>query len=285
VLLDLFTNETRVVKSPGTAGTYKRVVRQFLKYLESKDISVESVTADHLQQYVIDLVDAKKSPSYVRLVGAVVTIYLNWLVERGELSGPYKCPKLPSIPVNNPKSIHEDILVAYAQAARLVPEPYSTVLLLLPLSGLRSAEICAMELTSLKVTGKWVIITVLGKGRKTREIPLLKSANSILKKYLTGWRAKVTSKWLFPMTDDMAKPCSTRSVRKWLQRVGSTVGLKISPHTLRRTYMTMLHRHGVNSRTLANLAGHSDEKTTFDHYVTRDSADLCRALEDIDIRI
>jgi integrase len=55
----------------------------------------------------------------------------------------------------------------------------------------------------------------------------------------------------------------------------------ISPHDLRRTYITMMHREGVDRLVLRSLVGHTHDAMT-DHYVKLGDQDRRGALQVIE---
>jgi integrase len=51
-----------------------------------------------------------------------------------------------------------------------------------------------------------------------------------------------------------------------------------TPHTMRRTYVTTLHRKGIDLAIIAKIAGHANVQTTIDHYIATDANDAVAAL-------
>jgi integrase len=75
-----------------------------------------------------------------------------------------------------------------------------------------------------------------------------------------------------------AHPMSVRLLRDAVARVREPLGMEITPHTMRRTYLTSLWRMGVDAPTIAKIAGHANIQTLFKHYLALDEQDVLRAV-------
>jgi integrase len=107
----------------------------------------------------------------------------------------------------------------------------------------------------------------------------------ILTGYLAGWRRQYNGPWVFPKVTKTKKVTghkhvSARYLRKSLQKMREPMGMDFTPHTLRRTYITTLHRKKVDLATIARIAGHVSVQTTIDHYIRMDHTDAVRAVHD-----
>jgi integrase/recombinase XerC len=198
-----------------------------------------------------------------------VDTYLEYLRRRGHEVPKYGRPSLPKVWAKEPRVLTVDEIGLYFDLADEAPEPARTILLLFPLCGLRSDEIVRLRLDSLAFMDGWVVFKFLGKGRKPRDVPLLKQGNIMLREYLSGWRAKqdAANPWLFPghLRGDHV---STRTIRKWAEWVSREMAIpELSPHSLRATYSTMLDSMGVSPFKIAQMMGHSNMRTTQQSYV------------------
>ena len=67
---------------------------------------------------------------------------------------------------------------------------------------------------------------------------------------------------------------SKRNVQKFIKnyadkvRASHELTASVSPHTLRRTRGTLLYRDGVPLESISIMLGHSNTKTTRDHYTS-----------------
>jgi integrase/recombinase XerD len=98
----------------------------------------------------------------------------------------------------------------------------------------------------------------MGKGRKDRIIPLNKNVKEALFNYIKLVKPK---NGLF---DNESSSKSRRGVlyviRKYCKKAG--IDKKVTPHTFRHTFATLLLKKGENIRLVQALLGHSNISTT-----------------------
>jgi integrase/recombinase XerD len=138
-----------------------------------------------------------------------------------------------------------------------------TMTYLLANSGMRIAEICNLCLDDVD----WIrgSLTVVGKGDKTRVIPLkhhilFSNKHPSLQNYIKYHRKGTSKKYLFTWTEGKFSP---KVFREYFKPVCRKAGVSwIHPHSLRHYYATMLLRNNVNVKIVQLILGHSDIKTT-----------------------
>jgi len=127
-----------------------------------------------------------------------------------------------------------------------------------------------------------VCFFVKGKGGDFRTVPLLLDGKPLLIHYLTKWRAPQLGPYLFPMSD--GTPMSNRTLRHYVQWIRERMQAegrditRLTPHALRRTYITTLWRAGLDVPTLTKIAGHKNVQTTLNHYLEVQPEDLAGAV-------
>lgn len=195
--------------------------------------------------------------------------YIRWRKKMGEVLLDFMDPDLPKIEYKQPIVLNEETLASFFAEVSTLKEPIRTVLTLMPMCGLRSDEMIRMKLVDVISSNGWVFFRVMGKGRKLRTVPLLKQGNKVLRTYLAEWRASrpADSEWLFPSSRGN-KPITTRALRRNVQFIRHEISeLVFTPHSLRKTYMTMLDASGISPIKIAQLGGHKKVETTRDHYI------------------
>ena len=134
-----------------------------------------------------------------------------------------------------------------------------TLLTLIYAAGLRISE--ALQLNIIDVEGLETI-RIIGKGKKIREIPLIKSAQIAIKQLLDCNKNLHKNSPLF--LGIKGKRLNSRQVQKTIEEIRNKLSLpkSLTPHTLRHSFATHLLERGVDLRTLQELLGHSSLSTT-----------------------
>ncbi len=143
-------------------------------------------------------------------------------------------------------------------------------------SGARASEVAGLKTNDLYLTQGFC--RCIGKGSKTRMVPLGKPAIAAIEAYQKELRPRLmerrtASPHLF--VSRHGKPLTRielwRVIRKYARRAGITG--KVSPHTLRHSFATHLLEGGADLRVVQELLGHANIATT-QHYTHVDRARL-----------
>ncbi len=132
-------------------------------------------------------------------------------------------------------------------------------------TGMRVGELVSLDVDALDLRGRR--LRVMGKGRKERLLPLHPAAIGAIEAYLDGPRATLMK----PASPDQAlffnrkgKRMGPADVRRlvdlYVGRLGD--GKHASPHTFRHTFATHLLDGGADLRSVQELLGHVDLRTT-----------------------
>jgi integrase len=130
--------------------------------------------------------------------------------------------------------------------------------------GLRRAELCGLDVEDFDASG--CVLTVrAGKGRRDRRVFLAKSACKVVRKWVAA-RGGDNGPLFVPISSTGAVRLTRlrgEAVRYILQRRQRQAGLTgITPHGMRRLYVSSLLSAGVDVFTVQKLAGHADAVTT-----------------------
>lgn len=131
--------------------------------------------------------------------------------------------------------------------------------------GLRVGELVALNLDSLDVDTARVL--VLGKGQKERMVPLGEPAIDAVRDYLESARAatmNTRSPMIAMFFNKRGRRIGVRDVRSMVHRYVQEVipGGNASPHTFRHTFATHLLEGDADLRSVQELLGHVDLRTT-----------------------
>jgi integrase/recombinase XerC len=131
-------------------------------------------------------------------------------------------------------------------------------------SGLRLAELTGLDLHDLDLAAG--LVTVTGKGRKTRVVPVGRHAAAALERWLA-----VRPTLLAPASTETGlflgrngRRLGPRSVQQRLDRWARRQGLdgRVHPHMLRHSFASHLLESSGDLRAVQELLGHADISTT-----------------------
>ena len=200
--------------------------------------------------------------------------YCGWLVQSGMMDNdPTFNLKAPRLPERLPKALPQEELNHMLDSApaddSLAVRDHALFELMYG-SGLRLSEIHGLDLGDVLLDEGWVSVT--GKGRKERQVPLSGKSVEALRAYLSERMAADGETALF--TGKNGTRLGQRQIQKrlqaWAVRQGS--GQHISPHMMRHSYASHLLQSSRDIRAVQELLGHSNLSTTqiytkldFDH--------------------
>ena len=143
-------------------------------------------------------------------------------------------------------------------------------------TGSRASEVVNLQMADVHLDSAFCKCT--GKGSKQRVVPLGVPAISMLKIYLQDLRPLLTqgdkdNPWVFVSKGGkrLTREMLWILVKKYVRRAG--LNAKVSPHTLRHSFATHLLAGGADLRTVQELLGHANIRTT-QHYTHVDPSRL-----------
>lgn len=178
------------------------------------------------------------------------------------------------------EALNRDQLLRFVQLVRgWQPSSTRTILLLLPLTGLRITEACSLRVEAITPTG----LQVEGKRGKTRRLPITPAVRALFDEWLVV-RGENASSWLFPGRN--GEPIDPTTVRKAIRKRGlkTEFGKHFSPHVLRHSWATSALRRKVDLVRIQELLGHEDVSTTA-KYLHLDPESRQEAMETIEREI
>jgi integrase/recombinase XerC len=141
-----------------------------------------------------------------------------------------------------------------------IPLRDTALITLLYGAGLRISEALSLRRGDVPLAAS---LTILGKGRKERVVPVLDQVRDAIDIYfkklpLTG--AKDSALFV----SRTGKPMSPREAQLLMQRLRSALGLsdRATPHALRHSFATHLLANGGDLRAVQELLGHASLSTT-----------------------
>lgn len=181
------------------------------------------------------------------------------------------------ISVGSAKQVSDPALRAGEEREPWVLARDAAVLALLYGSGLRISEALSLSRGEIPAPGKGDSLTVIGKGKKTRMVPVLPQVFALIHDYIKLCPFDLAAGApLF--RGEKGGPLSPRIVQLAMERMRGALGLPdtATPHALRHSFATHLLARGGDLRSIQELLGHASLATT-QIYTAVDSAQLMKA--------
>lgn len=266
--------------SPNTCNSYRDAFKLLLLYFqEEKGVPANSIELRMLNRNLasdfLDWLEAQRKVSVTtrnqRL--AAMKAFAHYVQYRN----PEYLENCTDIIAMRPKK-HEKPVIPFLTEEELKalltqPDPSTrhglrdlTLLSLLYDSGARVQEITDLKLKDIRLTNPAMAI-LTGKGRKARQVPLMKETCKLLDAYIRNFNLNsepLTSPLFF---NQKGQALSRYGITYILKKYVSQAELdsdtrKISPHVLRHTKAMHLLRAGVNMIYIRDFLGHVDISTT-----------------------
>lgn len=132
------------------------------------------------------------------------------------------------------------------------------------LTGVRRSEVAAMKWEHINFDQETIFIPH-GKGDKERDVTI---AGGLAMRALQAWHKALPKRvYVFPSFDRGQKPgedspTDGQTVYRVVKRTEKVSGVKFSPHTARRTFITEALMQGAPLADVQAQAGHADSSTT-----------------------
>lgn len=272
------------VASDHTVRNYRQALEEFTRW--HREVGGGSppdwtrLDRDHFRQYLRWLGRQRLARASVRLRLSALRGFYRHLLRQGTVAEqpvrglrvPKEERRLPRfLPVTDMERLLRAPLEEFRRIQAAAPEGKpsdpvewlrdAAVLELIYSAGLRISEVCALRVEQVDLTGR--TLRVVGKGRKERVVPFGEPALAALEAY---WRAaRHTQRPHDPVFQSRPDgPLRPTLIQSRLKRYLATAGLDpaLTPHKLRHSFATHLLEDGADLRSVQELLGHKNLKTT-----------------------
>jgi integrase/recombinase XerD len=254
--------------SGNTLSSYRRDLQKLLEFLDSRNISFDSVQVEELREFITTERSKGLSESTLARLTVAVRSLFRFLAKDQGLLDAAKELQPPTIPKRLPKAL----TIAEINALLSAPSEEGmgirdrALLELLYATGARVSEIVALNLDDIRSSGESITtIRVLGKGKKERIVPVGSFAKKAVDQYLTRVRRGLLkgsepALFLNSRGGRLTRQSAWAIVLESAKRAG--IQRDISPHALRHSFATHLLDGGADIRVVQELLGHSSVTTT-----------------------
>ena len=254
--------------SPHTLSNYQRDLDAFVQWSDSRGITqAEKVQEGDIRQWVSHLHRRGLAGSSIQRSLSATRSLFNFLGrENGYPRNPAASVQAPRKPRKLPKTMDADQVDQYlnfnqdsplASRDRAIAELFYS-------SGLRLAELVAVNLQDIDHQAR--LITVTGKGNKTRTVPVGGTALGAIEQWLQQ-RPPIaadpdSANALF--TSLRGKRISVRNIQDRIKLQGRKSGMSqdVHPHMLRHSFASHMLESSGDLRAVQELLGHANIATT-----------------------
>jgi len=249
-----------------TLDAYRRDLLQYGEFCARAGVHPPAASLDHLRRFLAWLGTRGYARTSVARKAAALSGYYAWLVRTGSrrddpsaaLVRPKRARTLPAVL----KRSQIDTVLRLPPSDDPVGVRDRAVLETLYASGARVSELCALDLDDVDLDAGRV--KLFGKGSKERFALLGDPARDALAAYVAHARqALLRAGTPAVFVNGRGKRMTPRDVRRLVERYLNEVGPGAgSPHTFRHSFATHLLEGGADLRSVQELLGHVDLRTT-----------------------
>ena len=266
--LNAFLNYMRSEKqfSPLTQQNYLRDLEKFQRYCAEKHIGeLQLVTMGQVRNAVAYLHrEGLGGKSLQRWLSSLRSFFQfcirhGWM--KNNVAEGISAPKSPKL---LPKTLDVDQTAQFVvvEGDDFINKRDRALLELIYSSGLRLAEVTSLNVKDID----WgdAMLTVVGKGRKTRILPVGSMAMAALKEWLVARKQYTQDSEPALFTTQRGGRISHRAVQMRMQQLSTTQGMDnpVHPHMLRHSFASHILESSGDLRLVQELLGHENISTT-----------------------
>jgi integrase/recombinase XerC len=249
--------------SPLTRENYARDIRLLLSLADKAPLN--ELTSHHIRRFIGTVHGRGVGGKSIARQLSAWRGFFDYLIQRhGFSNNPCSGMRAPKSPKTLPQALSSD------QAIQLVSiegnEPLTlrdrAILELFYSSGLRLAELVGLNIDALNFAEGTV--TVIGKGSKTRIVPVGSHAAQAIKNWLDVRSSMTSTEESALFVNHRGKRISSRAVqyriKEWALKQG--ISSDVHPHMLRHSFASHVLQSSGDLRAVQEMLGHANISTT-----------------------
>jgi site-specific recombinase XerD len=246
--------------APKTIRTYMEAATGLRAFLVERGMptAAGAIRREHVEAYIEALLERWKPATASARYRALQQLF-RFLVDEGEIAeSPMARMRPPKIPEQSPPVLSDDelrALLAACEGTGFEERRDTALLRVLIDTGARVAEVAGLRLDEDSVDLDEGTLTVLGKGRRIRALPIGAKAIRALDRYL---RARAQHPWADEVWLWIGQKgrLTDSGIRQLLERRGVEAGIgPVNPHRFRHTFSHRWLASGGNEGDLMRLTG------------------------------
>jgi len=249
-----------------TLTAYQRDLSLLLQFLEAEKIrEPKQVTQHHIRAFIAQRHRMGLSgKSLQRLLSATRSLF-RWMLREGLAEhNPATPVRAPKSPRHLPATLDADSIGQLLDIPCDNPLAFrdKAIMELFYSSGLRLSELASLRWEQLDLPSG--MVTVTGKGNRTRMVPVGRMASEALLQWRKNRGAFASFEQPNVFVSQRGTAISTRTIqariRYWAKRQG--IPQNIYPHLLRHSFASHMLESSGDLRAVQELLGHADISTT-----------------------
>jgi integrase/recombinase XerD len=253
--------------SPETLHWYRKRLKPFAHFCQQRNETPSTFSRETILAY-LNFRLQHLTPQTVNGDLRAIKAFTRWLVREGfRNDNPTQDIEKLKEPIHYPRTLSDEQVVALVNTIAKHSHTFSglrdlTFVCLLLDTGLRLSEALNLKLSDIDLSQGFV--RVIGKGNKERFVPISESVKVVLHRYL--WRRMTVTNagdWLFITTlaTRLTKRQAHMRLSFWAKKAGIE-GVRVSPHSLRFTFVRKWLQSGGDSIVLQRILGHQTTQMT-----------------------
>lgn len=249
-----------------TQTNYARDLEKFQLFCESKSIrELHLLGVNHVRMAVTQLHREGLGGKSLQRWLSSLRSFFQFCIKRGwlknNLADGIAAPKSPKV---LPKTLDADQAAQFVQVEGddFINKRDRALLELIYSSGLRLAETASLNLVDIDWSDG--MLTVTGKGNKTRTLPIGSHALTALREWLEARKLYTQPDEPALFTTQRGKRISHRAVQMRMQQLSAQQGMDnpVYPHMLRHSFASHMLESSGDLRLVQELLGHANISTT-----------------------
>ncbi|MDR6159664.1 integrase/recombinase XerD [Chryseobacterium sp. SLBN-27] len=271
--------------SENTLDAYIRDIKKLKEYAEEdlENVGPDTIQYENLQEYIFTLSKKKFSErSQARWISSIKAFFKYLVEDEYRKDNPATLLEGPKLGLYLPDTLSLPDINKIISAIELdsdLGKRNQCIIEVLYGCGLRVSELIELKISNINFREHY--IKVVGKGNKTRFVPLADYTAALLLSYISDIRSKIKVSKRYEDTlflnsrgTSMSRVIVFLIIKELTDKAG--VSKKISPHTFRHSFATHLLQNGADLRYIQEMLGHSSITTTeiYTHLKTEELRDV-----------
>ncbi len=269
--------------SASTIALYSQEIEKWMAYLKQHDCLIHTASPTDVENYLLQRGAQVSSRTLAKILSTLRSFHTYLIASEKRTDNPTSVIDAPKIVQKLPKSFSDaeiKALFEHIDTTQALGIRDYAMLELTYSCGLRVSELINLRLGDIHWPSK--SLTIIGKGDKQRIVPVGEVALAAVERYVQQARDELVGthihqKHLF--VGRRGQMLSRAQVWKRFKEHAQKAQLEGKVHSLRHSYASHLLRGGADLRSVQELLGHSDIRTTqiYTHSDTEDVQQAFRA--------